>query len=229
MLKLLNGIVAFHETLSADRAAAFAQLALCQTPDAAFIGCSDSRVDPRIFASTDPGDVFVHRNVGNLIPACEESGICPTGYGAWAFVEFALLQLRVNHLVVCGHSECGAMGDLWKETPVPAEAPNLRKWLENGQSLVQRFRGGRSDRLLFESSLEDHNRLSQMSVLQQMDHLKGHPLVRRQMEAGALHLQGWWFDIANASVQAYDEEERRFLLIDRGHVGKIQRRLGSAL
>lgn len=219
MLKLLDGIVVFHETLSAN-----AQSALCQSPDAAFIGCSDSRVDPRIFASKEPGDVFVHRNVGNLVPPCRADGTSGWGNAVWAFIEYALLQLKVEHLVVCGHSECGAMLSIFNETRLP-EALNLQSWLEHGRSAFEKLRTKSSGELRFGDNLSEHNKLSQLSVLEQMDHLRSHPVVRRQLESGALQLHGWWFEIATASVYDHDEERGQFAVIDRAQAERIKARI----
>src|SRR5271154_5622632 len=105
MKKLLQGIVEFRKSLTEERRALFAQLALGQKPDVLFIGCSDSRVVPNLFASTEPGDLFVVRNIGNLIPPCScsahESSVA-------AAIEFSLFSLNVSDIIICGHSECGA-------------------------------------------------------------------------------------------------------------------------
>src|ERR1700737_3168510 len=104
MKKLIQGIVDFRQNLSEESRSLFAQLALGQKPDALFIACSDSRVAPNVFASTNPGDLFVLRNVGNLIPPASSSQDC----SASAVIEFSIFSLNVSDIIVCGHSECGA-------------------------------------------------------------------------------------------------------------------------
>lgn len=205
MLKLLNGIVAFHKTLSPQMQQTFAGLALGQRPDALFIGCSDSRVDPRIFASTDPGDVFVHRNVGNLVPAHNCASL---DSGTAAAIEFAVHNLNIDDVIVCGHSECGAMQALL-EGPSDNDPPHLHHWLEHGREALDRFHTGEGNQ-----GLPGHNRLSQINVLNQLDHLRTYPGIRERVLAGALQLHGWWFDIRTASVFTFDEEQNRFVVID---------------
>jgi len=103
--KLIQGIIQFHETRRQGYEETFSKLALGQKPDALFIACSDSRVAVNVFASTDPGDLFVLRNVGNLVPPFGQPG----GTGTAAAVDFAVDHLKVKDIIICGHSDCGAM------------------------------------------------------------------------------------------------------------------------
>src|SRR5437016_12969424 len=108
MKKLIQGIVEFRRTAQPDYRKRFAHLALGQRPDTLFIACSDSRVVPNLFASTEPGDLFVIRNVGNLIPPFSEGESGPHFGSEAAAIQFALTQLPITEIVVCGYSECGA-------------------------------------------------------------------------------------------------------------------------
>src|SRR3954447_12066587 len=108
MRKLIKGIVEFRRDARPEYREKFAKLALGQRPDTLFVACSDSRVVPNTFASTDPGDLFVLRNVGNIIPP-ENDAAVPAAAGAAAAVQFAVRNLGVTDAVVCGHSDCGAM------------------------------------------------------------------------------------------------------------------------
>src|SRR3984885_10816693 len=115
MKKLVNGIVEFRKNLLPEYRQKFAKLAVEQKPDALFICCSDSRVAPNVFASTNPGDLFVIRNVGNIIPPCAGSdGHSVADESEAAAIEFAIKNLNVSDIIVCGHSECGAMQALIK-------------------------------------------------------------------------------------------------------------------
>src|SRR5881394_3962269 len=105
MKKLVHGIVDFRKNVRPRYKDTFAQLALGQSPDTLFIACSDSRVVPNLFASTNPGDLFVVRNVGNLIPPCDSKGVSIADESEAAAVEFAVLTLQVRDIVICGHSE----------------------------------------------------------------------------------------------------------------------------
>ena len=138
MKKLLDGIAEFQRTTRPSYREKFAKLALGQSPDCLFFACSDSRVVPNLFASTEPGDLFVVRNVGNLVPPCGSHGLSTTDRSEGAAVEFALQVLGVRDIVVCGHSDCGAMRGLLSGA-TPEKAPNLREWLDVAQSSVQRL------------------------------------------------------------------------------------------
>ena len=133
MRKLVKGIVDSEEC-SAELPGEVCRLALGQSPDTLFIACSDSRVVPNLFASTDPGNLFVVRNVGNLIPVCGPDGLSSADESEAAAIEFALMNLKVTDIVVCGHSECGAMHALVQGRE-KLMAPNLRAWLRR-QNLV---------------------------------------------------------------------------------------------
>lgn len=210
MRKLLQGIVDFRERLQPSQRETFARLALGQSPDALLIACSDSRVVPNLFASTDPGDVFVIRNVGNIVPPCGEDGINLFDKSEAAAVEYAVNQLKVKDIVVCGHSECGAHIAVLRGTQ--DLSGNLRSWLRHVEPSLFKLHDGPTFGC---EHMEPHNQLSQLNVLQQLDHLRTYPSVRRAMEDGRLRLHGWWFDIAHADVHAWDPLANRFLSIDR--------------
>ncbi len=226
MKKLISGIVDFRKKLRPVYKETFAQLALGQRPDTLFIACSDSRVVPNVFASSDPGDLFVVRNVGNLIPPCGEKGRSSSDESEAAAIEFSLLTLPVAAIIVCGHSECGAMDALVKRQ-APAGAPNLNSWLRHGKGSLQKLTEGNT----LGDHLEKHNQLSQLNVLEQMNHLRTYPIVRDRIREGTLRLHGWWFDIKEAEVYEYDTEEGKFLLIDEAYakvlLDRIPKKKGS--
>jgi carbonic anhydrase len=138
MRKLIKGIVDFRERLLPEYAQRFRELAEVQAPDALFITCSDSRVVPDLLASTDPGDLFVMRNVGNLIPPATVEGASTGDLSEASAIEYSILVLNVNSIVVCGHSECGAMKAAVAGQPMP-DTPNLEKWLHHCASAVFRL------------------------------------------------------------------------------------------
>lgn len=220
MKKLIAGIVEFRRRLRPEYRETFARLALGQSPDALFIACSDSRVVPNLFASTEPGDLFVVRNPGNLIAPCGEDGRSTSDESEAAAIEFATLALGVTDVIVCGHSECGAMRAL-VEGKRDLPAPHLYSWLRHAEgALGEVQRGAR-----MKADLSLHNHLSQLNVLRQMDHLRTYPVVRERLAAGRLRLHGWWFDIAQAEVLAYEESDGRFLVIDEAGAGRLLKRL----
>lgn len=210
MKKLLAGIADFRKRILPSQRERFAELSKGQNPDALFITCSDSRVAPNWFASTDPGDLFVVRNVGNLVPPAD-TGRNPKliGGSVLAAAEFSILNLGVSHVVVCGHSECGAMHTLLSPNSID-DKPYLKTWLAYGEPSLQKF----TKEPAIDPSLSRVNQLSQLNVLQQIEHLKSHSFIRKQVDENKIQIHGWWFDIAKADVYAYDESQRRFQLIE---------------
>ena len=209
MKKLVQGIVDFRKKLLPEDRKKFAKLALGQTPDALFVCCSDSRVAPNVFASTEPGDLFVIRNPGNFFPPCGIHGLSVGDQSEVAALEYALLNLQVDDIIICGHSECGAMKSLFHGTKT-SNAPHVDAWLAHGQpalELLKEKAGG-------DCNLSSENLLSQLNVLQQVKHIHTYPLVKSQVSAKKLSVHAWWFDIGKADVYTYNESLDRFVIID---------------
>lgn len=219
MKKLIQGIVDFRKSLTKERRDLFADLAIRQKPDVLFVGCSDSRVVPNLFASTDPGDLFVLRNIGNLVPPAGSEG---PDCSAPAAIEFSVLTLNVSDIIICGHSECGAMIALSQGIDnVSCSCPHLKSWLKYGEESLKKVRSG----IVINPALSEHNQISQANVLQQMEHVKGYPSVRERLEQGKIRVHGWWFDIGQADVYAYEESINQFVLIDEKEAKLILERL----
>ncbi len=218
MKKLLQGIVEFRKNFTDENRALFAKLALGQKPDALFIACSDSRVVPNLFASTNPGDLFVLRNVGNLIPPISAS---LTDNSALAVIEFAVFSLNVSDIIICGHSECGAMQALVDGMNIHS-CSHLESWLKHGEAALDKIKNG----FIVNPSLSKHNQLSQVNVLQQMEHIISYPFIRERIEKKQLRVHGWWFDIARADVYSYEPDLHQFILIDEKEAHLILERLG---
>jgi carbonic anhydrase len=222
MHNLIAGIVEFREQHLPKHAERFRELALAQSPDTLMITCSDSRVVPDLLASTDPGELFTMRNVGNLIPPATHEGISIGDLSEASAIEYAVLVLKVANIVVCGHSECGAMKAVINREPRP-DTPNLEKWLHHaGTAAVRLEHEGALD-----AALKPHDQLSQLNVLVQLEHLMSYPIVRAQVAAGTLRLSGWWFDIGTGDMFAYERESRSFVVIDRGVADRLIARLGE--
>lgn len=221
--KLLNGIVEFRRLYQSDYREAFGKLATGQSPDSLFVACSDSRVVPNTFASTNPGDVFVVRNVGNLIPPCGHDGESAGEDAEAAAIEFAVESLKIADIIVCGHSECGAMRAILDGRD-RLKQPNLRNWLRHGEAALSRMRDG----LTIDPTLSPENQLSQINVLLQMEHVKSYPSVQSRVERHKIAIHGWWFDLAKADVYAFDLKRRKFVLIDESEVGQLIQQLEEA-
>lgn len=166
-----------------------------QQPTVLFVGCSDSRVVPHLLMDSGPGELFVVRNVGNLIPPFDAShGF----HGTAAAIEFAVLNLGVREVIVCGHSHCGAIRALYAEPP--AEARHLAKWLELARDAV----------LPVTLSEEALRRTEQRSVALQLERLMDYPMVRRRVEDGRLFLRGWHYLIEEGKVLVLNVETGGF-------------------
>lgn len=170
-----------------------------QHPTVLFIGCCDSRVVPHLLMDSGIGELFVVRNVGSFVPPFDASH----GYhGTAAAIEFAVLNLQVREIIVCGHSHCGAIRALYTEPP--AEARHMAKWLELGRDAV----------LPVTLSEEALRRTEQRSVALQLERLMGYPMVQRRVEAGEIFLRGWHYLIEEGKVLVLDVESGRFESFD---------------
>lgn len=217
MKKLIEGIVDFRKNLTEESRQLFAKLALGQKPDALFIACSDSRVVPNLFASTNPGDLFVIRNIGNMIPPSRSPD---QDSSALAAIEFSIHSLKLADIIVCGHSECGAINMLMHKKDNTC-CPHLASWLQYGEGALQKAKKG----LKINSGLSPENQLSQINVLQQMENIASYPFIQERMAKNKLRIHGWWFDIARADVYCYEQSVNQFILIDEKEAELIMKRL----
>ena len=201
--KLKAGTRKFHAEVYAKNAEHYQRAASTpQTPHTLVIACADSRVDVEAITSSGPGQVFVTRNVGNMVPPY--SG---TPGGVTAVIEYAVAALKVKHVVVCGHSDCGAMKALLHPESTD-ELPTVKYWLHHGQAalMVSNSLAQKSD-----SPSDRLRHLTEENVLMQLVHLKTHPSVAGAMARGELTVSGWVFDIGSGVVRIAEEEHREFV------------------
>jgi carbonic anhydrase len=215
--KLLRGIADFRRNRPPGYAETFSKLATRQAPDALLICCADSRVAPNVFASVEPGDLLVVRNVGNLVPRYVESVTDRAGASVPAAIELAIQSLHVRDVIVCGHSGCAAMRAIHSGER-PAGAPHLAAWLRHGEAA----RDGLGPT---PEGLAPHDHLSQRSALLQLEHLRSYPLVRAAEASGDLRLHAWWFDLSRAEVLDFDPAARKFVPLDDERVAQLLARL----
>jgi carbonic anhydrase len=168
-----------------------------QHPLTLFIGCSDSRLVPYLLTGAGPGELFLVRNVGAFVPPHDQS---QGFHGTAAAIEFAVLNLQVKRIVVCGHSHCGAIRALYGE--VAAEAKNLRQWLELGREAALPVAEPGPDVL---------RRSEQRAVVLQLERLMDYPMVRARVEAGTLALHGWHYVIEDGEVHVFDVQQGGFV------------------
>lgn len=166
-----------------------------QRPSTLFLGCADSRVVPDLLTNALPGDLFVIRNVGNLVPPFEPNA---GFHGTSAGIEFATLLLGVKDIVVCGHSHCGAIRALF--APLRSDAPHIKRWLELARPAV-------ADSDVTEANLR---RTEMRSVVIQLERLMTFPVVRERVERGELCLHGWYYVIEEGQVLGLDAGSGEF-------------------
>lgn len=212
MKKLLKGILEFREKRREKLRPVFARLALGQKPDALFIACSDSRVAANVFASTNPGEMFVLRNVGNLVPPPSQD--THEGEAVAAGLDYAVEVLKVRHIIVCGHSHCGAMVATMKGRQ-KAPTPALKRWLRFAEPALKRL--GRKPR--------NEDELSRVNVLVQLQHLEQHRSVSKRMAKGKLALHGLFFDLKELDVQYIDPVEGLWHAMERDTVKMLLKRM----
>lgn len=216
MKKLIQGIVNFRKNSLEEYRNKFSKLAGGQSPDALLIACCDSRVVPNVFASTDPGDLFVLRNVGNLVPPYDPQCVHNTDDSVVAALEISVLSLNVLDIIVCGHSECGAM-DAFLKKQFNSKGRALKNWLQHAEPSYAKLQQG----VLNDADITEHNRFSQVNVIQQLEHLKTYPYILERIHAGKLRIHGWWFDLSSADIYCYNPQSEKFVLIDEKEADKI--------
>lgn len=200
MQKLLEGIHQFQESVFGPRRKLFERLVAGQHPEALFITCSDSRVDPHLITQSDPGDLFTLRNAGNIVPP-----FGATNGGEGATIEFAISALNIEDIVVCGHSHCGAMKALLNRESVAA-MPTVAEWLAMAEStrriVVDKYPDVAGDKLLSITVQEN--------VLVQLENLRTHPAVAAALARGKVKLHGWVYKIETGEVFEFDPERGQF-------------------
>ncbi|RQO53714.1 carbonic anhydrase [Paucibacter sp. KBW04] len=167
-----------------------------QRPSTLFIGCSDSRLVPYLLTGSGPGDLFLVRNVGAFVPPYDGS---QGHHGTAAAIEYAVLTLKIEHIIVCGHSHCGGIRALYEEQP--EDAPNLRAWLELGREAA----------LPVQLSSEALRRTEERSVVLQLERLMDYPMVRARVERGEISLHGWHYVIEAGEVHVFDVKSGGFV------------------
>jgi carbonic anhydrase len=194
---LLQRLRRFHDDFFPDHKETFKQLVeQGQHPTTLFVGCSDSRLVPYMLTGAGPGELFIVRNVGALVPPY--NGLHGL-HGTAAAIEYAVLNLHVSHIIVCGHSHCGAMKALYEE--VHPEAQNLRAWLDLAREAA----------LPVQVSPEALLRTEQRAVVLQLERLMGYPMVRQRVEQRQIALHGWHYVIEDGEVHVFDVKSGAFV------------------
>jgi carbonic anhydrase len=192
--KFLGGISRFQEHVYPQHQDLFERLAIGQRPEALFVTCADSRIDPCLLTQTKPGELFICRVIGNIVPPYPDA----IG-GVSATIEYAVGVLRVPEVIVCGHTDCGVMRGALNPDALEAY-PNVSAWLRYAK-VEHREQDPSAEFLLA---------LSERNVVAQLDNLRSHPTVAARLERGELALHGWVYHIGPGTITVHDEESGRF-------------------
>ncbi len=201
--QLKAGIRRFQAEVYPEQAEMYHKAAsVPQEPHTFFIACADSRIDPETITQSKPGDLFVLRNIGNMVPPYGEM----MG-GVSAVIEYAVSLLKVKHIVVCGHADCGAMKGLLAPDSVTS-MPAVQNWLKNAATAMS----------VAEALGEKHEaaatlmrRVTEQNVLLQIQHLRTHPSVAGAMARGELTISGWVYEIGTGDVRIWDDGAKGFM------------------
>ncbi len=201
MQRLVAGVHHFQSQVFTSQRSLFEHLAQGQDPDTLLITCSDSRINPNLITQTLPGELFLMRNAGNLVPPYGASS-----GGEGATIEYAVAGLGVQHIIVVGHSQCGAIAALLDPESVKS-MPAVRAWLGHAETARRLVSDAYPPTLTREQKV---NVATQENVLCQLENLRTHPCVAVAMARGKLHLHAWVYKMAEGEVFAYDPERGQF-------------------
>ena len=190
---LRAGVRRFREEVFPQNRATYEALAEKQQPFALFLTCGDSRIDPSLLTGTEPGQIFVERTPGNIVPIYSDA----EAVGVSASIEYAIAVLGVSEVIICGHSACGAMKSLLDPGHL-GEIPATARWLEYARPALERLGASR-----------DVAELTRLNVVEQMRHLQTHPAVRQRK---GLAIHGWYYEIHTGTIEAYDPATNRFAI-----------------
>ena len=212
MPKFAAGVLKFQTKVFPENESLFETLSHGQSPEALFITCADSRIATSMITQTGPGELFICRNAGNIVPPHTNDTD-----GMTASIEYAVAVLKVPHIVVCGHSGCGAMAGAMDMGGLDT-IPNVQQWLMYSRaavSVVEKLGEGMSDE-------DKMNLLIEQNVLLQLQHLRTHPSVAAAIALGEVELHGWVYNIKSGGVTAYDETEDEFVLVDKKYASDVE-------
>jgi carbonic anhydrase len=205
--QIVDGFLHFHHEVFPQQEELFKKLATAQAPKAMFITCADSRIVPELITQSSPGDLFVTRNVGNVVP--------PYGQmngGVSTAIEYAVLALGVQHIIICGHSDCGAMRAVLNPDSLE-KMPTVKAWLRHAEVAKTMVH----DNCHCADEKESMPILTEENVIAQLQHLRTHPSLASRMANCHWFIHGWVYNIETSEIKAYDADQGRFLPLDGSH------------
>ncbi|MFZ1291552.1 MAG: carbonic anhydrase [Melioribacteraceae bacterium] len=208
MENLFDGVKEFNSKDFFEHKNLFEELSKKQNPHTLFIGCSDSRIVPSLITKTLPGELFVIRNIANIVPYFRVSNDFLATTSA---IEYALKVLNVENILVCGHSNCGGCNAMFFDEHQLSEIPNTKKWLELSKSVKQKIN------TIPQIHLDHAKRewmTEQLNIVEQMKHLLTYPYVREKFEKKKLNILGWYYIIETGEIFNYNSKTKQFEKIE---------------
>ena len=206
MDSLFDGVKEFNANDFLDNKALFEKIGRSQEPHTLFIGCSDSRIVPNLITKTLPGELFVIRNIANLVPPYRTSDEFLATTSA---IEYSVKILNVSTILICGHSNCGGCNALYMDEARGAEIPHTRKWLELAKNVRSKML-----KLKIADPAVRVWMTEQLNIVEQMNHLLSYPYIREKYNKGELNILGWYYIIGTGEVFNYQKNENKFVKIE---------------
>lgn len=207
--RLFEGIREFKANEYIPRQQFFEELGKNQNPHTLFIGCSDSRVVPNLITQTFPGELFVVRNIANLVPHYKRHS--DTYLATTSAIEFAVNQMNVSNIVVCGHSNCGGCAALYQDKELK-NLPHTKKWMELAHPVKKIVEQKIAKNKI---TLEERTLFTeQLNVVEQMNHLLKYSYIKKRVKEGKLNVMGWYYHIDTGEIYNYDRNLKRFIRIE---------------
>ncbi|MBF8982273.1 carbonic anhydrase [Lutibacter sp. B2] len=207
MEELFDGVKEFSNQEFEQNKLLFQKLSKKQSPHTLFISCSDSRVVPNLITKSVPGDLFIIRNIANIVPPYRKSSEYLSTTSA---IEYAVIVLKVKNIVVCGHSNCGGCSALYAENELLNTIPHTKKWLELAKPAKEKV-----EKLKAQFNYDSTDwLLEQENIVLQISHLLSYPFIKEQYKNKSLNIYGWYYDIENGIVYNYNKSKKIFERIE---------------
>lgn len=206
MQSLFDGVKEFNSNDFFEHEELFQKIGRSQVPHTLFIGCSDSRVVPNLITKTLPGELFVIRNIANIVPVYRKS---EEFLATTSAIEYSVKILNVSTILICGHSNCGGCNALYMDEARGAEIPHTRKWLE----LAKNVRSKMLKLKIADPAVREWM-TEQLNIVEQMNHLLSYPYIREKYNKGELNILGWYYIIGTGEVFNYQKNENKFVKIE---------------
>ena len=206
MQSLFDGVKEFNSNDFLEHKELFEKIGRNQDPHTLFIGCSDSRVVPNLITNTLPGELFVIRNIANIVPIYRQS---EEFLATTSAIEYAVKMLNVSTILVCGHSNCGGCSALFMDTNSGNDIPHTRKWMELAKSVKDKM-----VKLRIQDPAVREWMTEQLNIVEQMNHLLSYPYIAEKYEKGELDILGWYYIIETGEVFNYEKKTNRFIKIE---------------